>query len=82
MRKQPQPRPEGTRKPTPPPPTPLSKSDGRMNDRDKAIEIISKLDEIARDYEPYEYGLPMFSDASRENMINAVLDVTSPRCSK
>jgi hypothetical protein len=41
-------------------------------DREKALEIIEKLDNYAREIDCYEYGLPTFQD-EREAMVDIVM---------
>jgi len=38
----------------------------------RALELVWKLDEIARNYDSYRYGLPMFHDAKVRQMVNTV----------
>lgn len=50
---------------------------GRM--REKAKQVIERLDEIGTMHNSYEYGLPMHDDTITENMVNVILDVFQPR---
>lgn len=40
---------------------------------DKIRDLLSELDEIARNYSPYEFGLPMYVPDEEHDMTLAVL---------
>lgn len=43
-----------------------------VNDQEKCDELLSRLNEIARDVDSYEYGLPMYDDGAKSRMREAL----------
>lgn len=42
---------------------------------DAAKEIVKALDRIGRDFESYEYGLPMYDESTMKVMINRIKEI-------